>query len=89
MVKDEDVLKVMVMPDVEGDEELEIDDSWDSIKNLMLCLFIHKSLLLHGHPWVYPKPGAPTMYLYPSVQVWVHCGYGCISMGALWIGVQV
>ena len=33
MVKDEDVLKVAVFPDVEGDEEMELEDGWDSIKN--------------------------------------------------------
>jgi len=31
-VKDEDVMKVAVMKDVEGDEE-EFEDGWDSIKN--------------------------------------------------------
>jgi hypothetical protein len=33
MVKDEDVLKIAVMPDVEGDEEIELDEGWDSIKS--------------------------------------------------------
>lgn len=31
-VKDEDVFKVAVMPDVEGDEEIELEEGWDSIK---------------------------------------------------------
>jgi hypothetical protein len=32
MVKDEDVLKVALLPDVEGDEEMELEEGWDSIK---------------------------------------------------------
>ena len=31
LVKDTDVLAVAVLDDVEGDEELELDDGWDSI----------------------------------------------------------
>jgi len=31
-VKDEDVMKVAVMKDVEGDAEEELEDGWDSIK---------------------------------------------------------
>jgi hypothetical protein len=31
-VKDKDVLNVAVMPDVEGDEEIELEDGWDSIR---------------------------------------------------------
>jgi hypothetical protein len=31
MVKDEDVLKVAVMQDVEGEEEEELKDGWDAI----------------------------------------------------------
>lgn len=33
LVKDEDVMKVAVMKDVEGDVEEEFEDGWDSIKN--------------------------------------------------------
>ena len=32
LVKDEDVMKVAVMKDVEGDIEEELEDGWDSIK---------------------------------------------------------
>jgi hypothetical protein len=32
LVKDEDVLKVVVMGDVEGQEEEELEDGWDQIK---------------------------------------------------------
>jgi hypothetical protein len=32
LVKDKDVLNVAVMPDVEGEEEIELGDGWDSIK---------------------------------------------------------
>jgi hypothetical protein len=32
-VKDEDVMKVAVMKDVEGDVDEEFEDGWDSIKN--------------------------------------------------------
>ena len=32
MVRDEDVLKVAVMPDVEGDEEPEFAEGWDYIQ---------------------------------------------------------
>jgi|GraSoiStandDraft_4_1057263.scaffolds.fasta_scaffold1043919_1 hypothetical protein len=32
MVKDDDVLKVALMKDVEGDEEIELEEGWDSIK---------------------------------------------------------
>ena len=32
-MKDEDVIKVAVMKDVEGDVEEEFEDGWDSIKN--------------------------------------------------------
>jgi len=32
-VKDEDILKVAVMKDVEGNVEEEFEDGWDSIKN--------------------------------------------------------
>lgn len=33
MVKDEDVMKVALMNDEEGDEEVEFEDGWDSINN--------------------------------------------------------
>ena len=32
-MKDEDVMKVAVMKDVEGNVEEEFEDGWDSIKN--------------------------------------------------------
>jgi hypothetical protein len=32
LVKDKDVLNVALMPDVEGEEEIELEDGWDSIK---------------------------------------------------------
>jgi hypothetical protein len=32
LMKDKDVLNVAVMPDVEGDEEIELEKGWDSIK---------------------------------------------------------
>lgn len=32
-MKDEDVMKVAVLKDVEGDVEEEFEDGWDSIKN--------------------------------------------------------
>ena len=32
MVKDEDVMKIAVLDDVEGEEEEEEEDGWDSIK---------------------------------------------------------
>jgi hypothetical protein len=32
LVKDKDVLNVAVMPDVEGNEEIELEKGWDSIK---------------------------------------------------------
>jgi hypothetical protein len=31
MVRDEDVLKVTLLQDVEGEEEVELMDSWDAI----------------------------------------------------------
>ena len=31
MVKDEDVLKVVVLEDEKGDEELELEEGWDII----------------------------------------------------------
>jgi hypothetical protein len=33
MVRGEDVLKVAVLPDVEGTKEIELEDGWDSIKD--------------------------------------------------------
>ena len=33
LVKDEDIMKVAVMKDVEGNVEEEFEDGWDSIKN--------------------------------------------------------
>jgi hypothetical protein len=33
MVRDKDMLKVAVLPDVEGDDKIELEDGWDSIKN--------------------------------------------------------
>jgi hypothetical protein len=33
MVKDEDVFKVALMPDLEGENEAELEDGWDSIKD--------------------------------------------------------
>jgi hypothetical protein len=33
LVKDEDVLKVAMMPDLEGEDEPELEEGWDSIKN--------------------------------------------------------
>lgn len=32
LVKDKDVLNVAVMPDVEGDEKIELEKGWDLIK---------------------------------------------------------
>ena len=32
MVKDKDVLKVAVLPDVDRDEKMELEDGWDSLK---------------------------------------------------------
>jgi hypothetical protein len=34
MVKDEDVLKVAVLQDVQGEDEIELEDGWDSIRSL-------------------------------------------------------
>ena len=56
MVKDEDVSKVAVMADVEGDDELELEEGWDTIKKsfkLLLCICFFKYNLLF-YPWVYP-----------------------------------
>jgi hypothetical protein len=34
-----ELLKVAVLPDVEGDDEIELEDSWESIKTNIFCMF--------------------------------------------------
>lgn len=55
MVRDEDVMKVAMMDDEEGEKEVELEEGWDAIWLVQFHrLLIHDMLDLLENTWEYP-----------------------------------